>query len=231
MVLLLAVQNIYAVIAIYHSGIHSGSQVLDVRVFTREKCAQALLRCAPLTLITALSMLLARLEGGPCALTNRTDVRFVRRMLESRVVSEPPEARASRIRRLRRQALVYALCLIELMPAVLYLARASSFPDDAERALGGLLTGALPWAALAIITLYVGDRANEETLKAENALLAKAGKLPQRRIKRPRRVPWYAYACVYALAAALITLGVLNGGLRDVLIKAIKICTECIGLG
>ena len=29
----------------------------------------------------------------------------------------------------------------------------------------------------------------------------------------------------------LIVLGILNGGLRDVLIKAVNICTECIGLG
>lgn len=34
-----------------------------------------------------------------------------------------------------------------------------------------------------------------------------------------------------ALSAALIVLGVWNGGLRDVLIKAANICTECIGLG
>ncbi len=38
--------------------------------------------------------------------------------------------------------------------------------------------------------------------------------------------------CLLLLAAAgLIALGVLNGGMRDVLIKAINICTECIGLG
>ena len=36
---------------------------------------------------------------------------------------------------------------------------------------------------------------------------------------------------LYLLAAALIVSGVLNGGLRDVLVKAINICTECIGLG
>lgn len=36
---------------------------------------------------------------------------------------------------------------------------------------------------------------------------------------------------LYILAAALIAAGVLNGGMRDVLIKAINICTECIGLG
>jgi len=36
---------------------------------------------------------------------------------------------------------------------------------------------------------------------------------------------------LYVLAVALIAAGVLNGGMRDVLIKAINICTECIGLG
>ncbi|MBR2343745.1 MAG: hypothetical protein IKA64_05770 [Clostridia bacterium] len=34
-----------------------------------------------------------------------------------------------------------------------------------------------------------------------------------------------------ALSAVLITLGIYNGGMRDVLEKAVKICTECIGLG
>ena len=29
----------------------------------------------------------------------------------------------------------------------------------------------------------------------------------------------------------MIVLGINNGGMRDVLIKAINICTECIGLG
>ncbi len=36
---------------------------------------------------------------------------------------------------------------------------------------------------------------------------------------------------LYLAAAALVILGILNGGLRDVLAKAVKICTECIGLG
>ena len=32
-------------------------------------------------------------------------------------------------------------------------------------------------------------------------------------------------------AALLVVLGALNGGARDVLVKAVNICTECIGLG
>ena len=38
-------------------------------------------------------------------------------------------------------------------------------------------------------------------------------------------------AAVLALAVAFIVLGVLNGGLEDVLTKANAICMECVGLG
>ena len=30
---------------------------------------------------------------------------------------------------------------------------------------------------------------------------------------------------------ALVTIGLLNGGFRDVMTKAIRICLECIGIG
>ncbi len=40
-----------------------------------------------------------------------------------------------------------------------------------------------------------------------------------------------AYIIPFILIAVLIIAGAANGGLRDVLIKAINICTECIGLG
>ena len=36
---------------------------------------------------------------------------------------------------------------------------------------------------------------------------------------------------VLILAVVLIIAGIYNGSMRDVLYKAIKICTECIGLG
>ncbi|MBQ9785145.1 MAG: hypothetical protein IJW29_06560 [Clostridia bacterium] len=40
-----------------------------------------------------------------------------------------------------------------------------------------------------------------------------------------------ARVAILALAILFIVLGVRNGGMRDVLQKAIRICTECIGLG
>ena len=39
------------------------------------------------------------------------------------------------------------------------------------------------------------------------------------------------WAALFVAGLALVVLGVLNGGAQDVLAKAVKICSECIGLG
>ena len=49
--------------------------------------------------------------------------------------------------------------------------------------------------------------------------------------KAAQRNPRTARIVIALAAAALIALGVLNGGMHDVLVKAVNICTECIGLG
>ena len=36
---------------------------------------------------------------------------------------------------------------------------------------------------------------------------------------------------LFIIALLLIAAGVANGGMREVWIKAVNICTECIGLG
>ena len=41
----------------------------------------------------------------------------------------------------------------------------------------------------------------------------------------------YLRTAVFALTVALIVLGILNGGLEDVLAKGAAVCTECVGLG
>ena len=52
---------------------------------------------------------------------------------------------------------------------------------------------------------------------------------PCERKARPAKTA--ARAVAFALAVGLLALGAANGGMRDVLVKAINICTECIGLG
>ena len=36
---------------------------------------------------------------------------------------------------------------------------------------------------------------------------------------------------LFGIAVLMVVLGIINGGMADVLAKAVKICTECIGLG
>ena len=44
-------------------------------------------------------------------------------------------------------------------------------------------------------------------------------------------VPGISGIALLVLAVALIAAGVFNGSARDVFGKAVKICTECVGLG
>ena len=39
------------------------------------------------------------------------------------------------------------------------------------------------------------------------------------------------WAALFVTGLLLVTLGVMNGGAQDVLAKAVRICSECIGLG
>ena len=61
-------------------------------------------------------------------------------------------------------------------------------------------------------------------MAAENRDFNKAG--PEKAKKRItiRRI-------LYAVAICFVVMGIFNGSMRDVLVKAIKICTECVGLG
>jgi hypothetical protein len=42
---------------------------------------------------------------------------------------------------------------------------------------------------------------------------------------------WTVRGVIAVVGIVFVVLGILNGGMADVLGKAIRICTECIGLG
>lgn len=63
-----------------------------------------------------------------------------------------------------------------------------------------------------------------------SALRARAAKTPgtSPEAKRRQKILWCA---LMVLAVCFVVMGVVGGSMRDVLVKAIKICTECVGLG
>ena len=78
---------------------------------------------------------------------------------------------------------------------------------------------------LAVVALgLVWQTAAKETERPRAVAPAKAVPMSPKRLRTLRLT-------LLAVAAALIVFGALNGGARDVLVKAVNICTECIGLG
>ncbi len=82
--------------------------------------------------------------------------------------------------------------------------------------LGGLMTGAKDERA--------EKPAPFRKTRAGNAICGTKSEMPLKRANAARAV-------ILAVAAALIIAGMINGSALDVLLKAINLCTECVGLG
>ncbi len=103
----------------------------------------------------------------------------------------------------------------------------STEPIFTREAAGQWLLAISPLAALWLLTAISARLLGAGGERQRVKLRAPVPPMGQEETKGRRLIR----GALYALAALLIALGVLNGGLRDVLVKAIHICTECIGLG
>ena len=89
----------------------------------------------------------------------------------------------------------------------------------------------LTYAGEVFLRYAEGFQQSRRSMEREIGLLkGVSGGNVQEAAEKPSRVN-YVRIALYAAALVLIVLGINNGGMRDVLIKAINICTECIGLG
>ena len=98
-----------------------------------------------------------------------------------------------------------------------------------------LIPSTLIAIGVGIIMLYVREKSFlREIDMIRSALASGAQKIKEdapkeRAISRP--IVLGARIAVFILALFFLIEGITNGGASDVLIKAINICTECIGLG
>ena len=89
------------------------------------------------------------------------------------------------------------------------------------------LTAALPIAITLVILIAAGIILGAKDSKAGRTA-GQAGVMKAGTETKHRRI---IRIILIAAAAVLIIAGVLNGSAKDVLIKAIYICRECIGIG
>ena len=99
--------------------------------------------------------------------------------------------------------------------------------EETAAALRRIAPLGLAWLAVAAVAAVSGLLAPLRGRPAKARITAPAKMKGQPETKRRMALR----AALTVLAALLLILGAFNGGLNDVLVKAVNICTECIGLG
>ena len=131
---------------------------------------------------------------------------------------------------------LFALCMV---PVAVYLTNPAHFPEDnLEGMIAGLIRVFLPWTAVGLGALAVTGVLRDKSLiretEAAKGQLQKVPpsplpKAPEGGNRNQRRGA--VQLSLVVLGLFFLVLGVVNGSALDVLIKAISICTECVGLG
>ena len=149
------------------------------------------------------------------------------RALRGRAGEVPPPAEAGR---LCAAAVILACAVL----SGTYLLNARNFSSlDLEAVMGDMVLRVAPWVALALAAGAAASVLNGRSVLREIEILKSAPqKKPEPAPPAGKRSPLpVVRAVLCAAAVGLIALGAANGGLWDVLVKAVNICTECIGLG
>lgn len=165
-------------------------------------------------------------DGVPLSVENRL------RLMKKRVAELPAAAQAEEHKRRKLTAVCAAAVTAMSIPALLYLLNRANFTDtDLETVMGQMVLHVAPWVILAFAALILVSCLCRNSMERELSALKDAPKAKPN-ASEIRKFPVNPIRiALYALAALFIVLGVMNGGWYDVLVKAINICTECIGLG
>lgn len=230
-----------AAIGIFRDGkARQAENPLD-HIYTAEDVAERFTRVAPL-LFAALGIGAAGLLLGvkdPNADKPVKDAELERDLITSRVAQPSAEMKKES----SRQRLVwqigwvaFGLCMI---PILIYCMKIENFPQgNLEGMIAALALGVFPWLAAGLACLITAGILEERSIRREiDAAKAqmkaeKAAGVTQPAAGAEKEKNYTAVrAVLLAAAIVLIVMGIFNGSLEDVLVKAINICTECIGLG
>lgn len=227
--------------------------------FTRERVATQFARIAVPVWITVAAVVMGGIGDLILSLTSRTSGEGARKITPMRsrsalyrrlvascdLTSAPDVAdiltRETKYRR-RLSAIALLISAASAAPAVWWVLSPIHFEGEDKTAdirvaaivvLGATAVAMLAWVLVGLLSARSYDRATAtvKSAVAQKRLIrvAKASEaLPN---GRKTAALWSVRGVILVVAVAFIILGVANGGMADVLGKAIRICTECIGLG
>ena len=200
-----------------------------------------------ITIVFVIAGLIMRAVGGrkEDELTPRTQSELLE-SYSSRYDISAFEGEAGRViakERKSRSNFAYIAYFFSALIFLLVLAYICFFAKFTVENLNGdviaALTVALPLSAIAlgihVPRLYLAEASSKRELEAMKNYVKENGTSKIKKTDEPaeKKVNYSLIARYVILAASvvLIVLGITNGGMADVLGKAIRICTECIGLG
>lgn len=206
-------------------------------VYTRELVGSRLAAIAPV-LFAYLALVVAGLvlqaAGEKPKLNAAVPAEDRLQALYQRIAELPPEARAEQRRRRKAWLSAGAVILGCTVMGGSYLLNAGNFSSlDLEPVVGSMVKHVAPWVALGLAAAAAASVLSGQSARRELEILKSAPKKspePAASTEKKGALPVLRIA-LYAAAFVLLALGVANGGLWDVLVKAVNICTECIGLG
>ena len=141
----------------------------------------------------------------------------------------------------------FGVTLAFAVASLVYLLNTANFKgENITREVLGMVRNVLPFVLCAFVVLVAAAIVNgvlaSRQLAALKAMIKNGNGTPAE--KKPTKwyekvasalssdiAIWIIRGVILVVAVAFIIAGALNGGARDVMIKAINICTECIGLG
>ena len=134
------------------------------------------------------------------------------------------------------RAVCALLCAIAFIPAIITLCDYDSFTVDnltpaLLRTVSLLAVGVVLSGVLIFILSVIERRSAEREIEWTKVALSKSTKSDKKVIKNNENKIKITRLVLVGVACALIVIGLTQDGFYDVLQKAIRICTECIGLG
>ena len=158
---------------------------------------------------------------------------FHLRCLRFRIENLPLSARKETVYRHWVQSLSTTSISICILFALKYLLNVDHFTSwDLEAVMGSMLKHVGPWLLIAFVIAVFAKHLICRSFKKEIGYLQHIDfeSKPYSAVNEHKEpVVWRT--ALFTISIIFIIWGILNGGLYDVLVKAINICTECIGLG
>lgn len=219
------------------------------RPFTTENIADAFSRIRPIVLVTlaltAVGILLwlflpSEKKKNKGAMPAKALAARLERKLSPDTCPVPILASIALEKRYRKiLRIVTAIACVEaFVPALVYVLNFDHFTMDYNSniitACMWLLPGALISLGMCLTASFLMSASEQAQLEDVKRGIAARGKTDapiEEPVRKSGKGLLIVRIAVFAIAVAMIVMGVLNDGMADVLAKAINICTECIGLG